>query len=83
MSDIFCMDKHFDLSDEHAARSTLDHLLDESRLYHTGKAYKELLDFVVRMPEFGPFNAMLLQIQKPGLMYAASAHDWAVRLTEG
>jgi len=31
---------------------------------------------VVRLRNFAPFNAMLLQIQKPGLSYAASASDW-------
>jgi hypothetical protein len=61
------------------ARSLLDQLLAESRLYAHSKDYLELLDFVVRLREFAPFNAMLLQIQKPGLSYAASIADWAVR----
>jgi hypothetical protein len=38
-----------------------------------------LLDFVVRLRNFAPFNAMLLQIQKPGLTYAASEADWLAR----
>ena len=59
-----------------AARSLLDQLLTDSRLYTQSKDYKELLDFVVRLRNFAPFNAMLLQIQKPGLSYAASARDW-------
>lgn len=40
---------------------------------------KELLDFVVRLRNFAPFNAMLLHVQKPGLSYAASEHDWRNR----
>ena len=64
---------------EHVARSLLDQLLADSRLYRQGKDYKALLDFVVRLRNFAPFNAMLLQIQKPGLSYAASAHDWRER----
>ena len=36
----------------------------------------KLLDFVAKMPNFAPFNAMLLQVQKPGLSYAASAYEW-------
>ena len=36
----------------------------------------ELLDFVVRLRDFAPFNAMLLHLQKPGLSYAATAKDW-------
>ena len=54
-----------------AARSMLDQLLADSRLYRTTQKYKSLHDFVVRLLNFAPFNAMLLQIQKPGLMYAA------------
>jgi hypothetical protein len=62
-----------------AARGLLDTLLADSRLYHTSAAYKALLDFVVRLRNFAPFNAMLLQVQKPGITYAASAADWRTR----
>ena len=68
-----------DLTDSDMARSLLDQLLTDSRLYTQSEDYKELLDFVVRLRNFAPFNAMLLQIQKPGLSYAASACDWRVR----
>jgi hypothetical protein len=68
-----------DLFETAAARSLLDQLLIDSRLYKQGNAYKDLLDFVVRLRNFAPFNAMLLQVQKPGLSYAASARDWRVR----
>lgn len=64
---------------EEAARSLLDQLLTDSRLYTQSKDYMELLDFVVRLRNFAPFNAMLLQVQKPGLSYAASARDWRER----
>jgi len=59
--------------------SLLTQLLRRSRLYSSGSDYKALLDFVVRLSNFAPFNAMLLQVQKPGLLYAASAHDWLAR----
>jgi hypothetical protein len=61
------------------ARSLLGQLIDESRLYRTGKDYKDLLDFVGRLRGFAPFNALLLHVQKPGLRYAASARDWRER----
>lgn len=60
-------------------RSLLATLLEDSRLYHTGTDYLELLEFVSRLRNFAPFNAMLLRIQKPGLTYAASAWDWRKR----
>ena len=58
------------------ARSMLDQLLEDSRLYRKGSDYKNLLDFAVRLRNFAPFNALLLQIQKPGMNHAASARDW-------
>ncbi len=72
----------FDLEefgDQNAVRSLLDRLLADSKLYKTTDSYKSLLDFVVRLRNVAPFNAMLLQLQKPGLTYAASAHDWETR----
>lgn len=56
-------------------RSLLDQLLEDSRLYTRSEDFKNLLDFVVKLRNFAPFNAMLLQVQKPGLSYAASARD--------
>ena len=64
------------VQDPEAVRSLLDQLLIDARLYKNGQSYKDLLDFVGRLPHFAPFNAMLLQVQKPGLRYAASAYDW-------
>lgn len=68
-----------DLFESDAARALLDQLLEDSRLYRSSADYLQLLDFVVRLRNFAPFNAMLLQIQKPGLRYAASAFDWRER----
>jgi len=65
--------------DEAQARSLLDGLLEESRLYKTTQDYQELLDFTINLRNFAPFNAMLLNIQKPGLIFAASARDWNLR----
>jgi hypothetical protein len=60
-------------------RSLLTQLLDESKLYKKGKNFKELLDFVNSLSNFAPFNVFLLHIQKPGLRFAASEHDWKKR----
>ncbi len=61
------------------SRALLDQLLADSRLYRTGQSYKDLLEFATRLRNVAPFNAMLLQLQKPGLTYAASAFDWETR----
>ena len=72
-------DAQEDLFEVEVARGLLDTLLSDSRLYHSSADYKALLDFVVRLRNFAPFNAMLLQVQKPGLTYAASPADWLRR----
>lgn len=64
---------------EQEERSLLDQLLEDSRLYKSGPDYLALLEFIGRMRNFAPFNALLLQIQKPGLQFAASKHDWRKR----
>lgn len=72
-------DKQQDLFEGEATRTLLDQLLADSRLYRRSADYKDLLNFVGRLREFAPFNAMLLQVQKPGLSYAASEKDWWLR----
>lgn len=57
-----------DLFETEAARSLLDQLLTDSRLYTRSQDYKNLLEFVARMRNFAPFNAMLLQVQKPSTL---------------
>lgn len=73
------MDDQLSLFESLETRTLLDRLLEDSRLYSQSKDYKELLDFVVRLPNIAPFNAMLLQIQKPGLKFAMSKKDWRER----
>lgn len=70
------MPSSYDNTGEIQARSLLSHLLHESRLYRGGQHYQEMLDFVVRLRNFAPFNAFLLHMQKPGLRFAASRLDW-------
>ncbi len=68
-----------DLFETAVARTLLDQLLVDSRMFKKSTDYMNLLDFVVRMRNFAPFNALLLQILKPGLRVAASAKDWKKR----
>jgi hypothetical protein len=60
-------------------RALIEQLIAATRLYRTSTAVQELLDFTIRLRRFAPFNALLLHIQKPGLTFAASAHDWFQR----
>jgi hypothetical protein len=68
-----------DLFEVASARTLLDQLLADSRLYKNSAEYMQLLEFVARMRNFAPFNAMLLRIQKPGVLHAASSRDWRER----
>lgn len=73
------MNKQLPLVDDSYERGLLDQLLEESKLYRRSEDYQQLLNFVVRLRDFAPFNAMLLHIQKPGLSYAALERDWRER----
>jgi len=66
-----------DLFESAVARRELDELFEQSRLYKSSSEYLELLQFVGRLRQFAPFNAMLLQVQKPGLTHAATSKEWA------
>ena len=55
---------------------SLTELFDEAAAYRSSKGYAGLLAFAVRMRRFGPYNAMLLHRQRPGLSFAASASEW-------
>ena len=63
-------------SNDQTVRALIDQLIAATKLYNSSKAVRELFDFIVRLREFAPFNAMLLHIQKPGLTHAATARDW-------
>jgi len=65
-----------DMFEQQAERKAIDQLLQESQLYKTSTSYFELLEFIKKLRNLAPFNAMLLHIQKPGLTYAAFAEEW-------
>jgi hypothetical protein len=59
-----------------ADRSLPDELLTDSRLYKQSKAYKELLDFVVWLPNLAVRRCDLALGEGIRVSYAASADDW-------
>jgi len=54
-----------DLFGDVQQRALLDKLFEDSKLYTNSKDFKELLDFVIRLRNFAPFNALLLQGKPP------------------
>lgn len=67
-------------SEPEIKQALLTSLLQRARLYDQSSSYRELLEFVNRLPHIAPFNALLLNIQKPGLRFAAFERDWYNRL---
>ena len=64
------------MRDPGTEREELGTLIEEARLYTGSAAFMQLLDFAARLPHIAPFNAMLLQIQRPGLSFAATRAEW-------
>ena len=62
--------------DRDAAKRALDDLFSIAGRYRATKAYKELVDFVARFRFYSPFNALLIHLQKPGVVFVAPAHRW-------
>ncbi len=54
----------------------LDKLFEQVGTYRKSSEFKELLVFIKKFRKFAPYNAMLLNIQKPGSRYVASASEW-------
>lgn len=59
--------------------SQLSELLKRSRLYGSSEALHQLLVFIAKLPHIAPFNAFLLNVQRPELRFAASEDIWIKR----
>ena len=64
---------------EEKNKSELDKLFAEVKAYKETRNYGEMLNFIGRFRDIAPFNLMLVQIQKPGSRYIATAEDWRIR----
>jgi hypothetical protein len=58
------------------AAHVLDELVHDARMYRSGPAFAELLEFAGRFRFYSPFNAMLIRIQLPGATFVATARRW-------
>lgn len=57
----------------------LDELVHDARMYRSGRAFRELLEFAGRFRFYSPFNAMLIRAQLEGATFVASARRWRER----
>lgn len=53
-----------------------NNLFSQVRRYRNKSEFKEMLQFIKGFPCVGPYNAMLVRIQKPGAKFVTSASAW-------
>jgi hypothetical protein len=64
---------------DHEVISTIDLLLEESRIYHSSPSFREMIEFMGRFRDYAPYNNMLVRVQNPSCSFYATARDWCVR----
>ena len=62
--------------DEEGAKSELDSLYENVKGYRASKSYRDTLDFCSRFRQLAPFNAMMVQMQRPSSRYVLTAKQW-------
>ena len=56
--------------------SNLDSLWNNVKTYRSSETYKKIMEACARFKHLAPYNALLVEVQKPGAMYVLSAKDW-------
>jgi len=57
--------------------AALDELFGAIDKYRTTEGFRDLLAFLRKMASVGPYNALLLHIQRPGASFVATVRGWA------
>lgn len=61
------------------AKSELDRLFEDVKSYRTSNNFRKLLEFCRKFKHLAPFNAMMVQIQRPGCRYVLTSRQWETR----
>lgn len=61
------------------AKSELDRLFEDVKSYRRGDNFKRILDLCRKFKHLAPFNAMMVQIQRPGCRYVLTSRQWEKR----
>jgi hypothetical protein len=64
-------------------QSNLDALWQNVKSYRESKNFKEVLKACVRFRHLAPYNAMLVEIQRPGVRYVLSEKEWRTKFDRG
>lgn len=62
---------------EQEFKENIDELQFLVRSYRSSDEFKKLLDFIGRFNYIAPYNAMLVQMQKPGATFVLNGKKWA------
>lgn len=63
--------------------SNLDALWQTVKSYRESKNFKEVLKACVRLRHLAPYNAMLVEMQRPGALYVLSEKEWRTKYDRG
>lgn len=58
-------------------KENIDELQFLVKSYRDSSEFKKILDFIGRFPYLAPYNAMLVQMQKPGATFVLTGKKWA------
>lgn len=59
--------------------SSIDTLLQQTQVYRSSEAFKEMIQFMGRFRDYAPYNNMLVRTQNPSCGFYATAKDWHIR----
>lgn len=62
--------------DKGEVKNELDALFANIYEYRTSRYYRELLNFCKKFKQLAPFNAMMVQIQRPACQFILTAEQW-------
>lgn len=57
----------------------IDQLYEQVKEYRRSADFQRMMQEIAKMPTFSPYNAMLLQMQKPGSYYVTTVSRWRKR----
>lgn len=63
--------------------SKLDSLWRNVKTYRSSKQYMEVLNACVNFRDLAPYNALLVELQRPGAQYVLSESEWRNRYDRG
>lgn len=70
------LDRNLEKVREKEFKENIDELQFLVKSYRDSREFKKLLDFVGRFPYLAPYNAMLVEMQRPGATFVLSGKEW-------